>query len=213
MISLAIFDCDGVLVDSERISCRVMAEALTEAGLPSSTESCMRDYMGRSWSDSVALIEKGLGRRVPDGFTDSFRARRDAALEAELTPVEGVREAIERMDVDRCVASSGAPEKIRLTLGLTGLLELFEGRIFSATLVSRGKPHPDLFLHAAETMGHAPDDCAVIEDTPIGVEAARAAGMTAFGYCGSVEAEALAAAGAHPFGAMHELPALVAAIA
>lgn len=210
MISLAIFDCDGVLVDSERISCRVMAEALTEAGLPSSTESCMRDYMGRSWTDSVVLIERELGRRVPDGFTASFRARRDAALEAEVTPVEGVRDAIERLEIDRCVASSGAPEKIRLTLGACGLLDLFEGRIFSATEVTRGKPHPDLFLHAAETMGHVPGDCAVIEDTPIGVEAARAAGMTAFGYSGSVEAPALAAAGARPFTAMHELPALVA---
>lgn len=211
-LGLVIFDCDGVLVDSEPISCRVMAKALTEIGLPYTTEECMRDYMGRAWEDSLRMIEERLGAPVPDGFTESFRSRRDAALREEVRPVAGVREAIERIELDRCVASSGLPEKIRLTLGTTGLLELFaEDRLFSAVEVERGKPAPDLFLHAAATLREEPSECVVVEDTAIGAAAARAAGMTALGYADNVSAKDLAAAGAVPFGAMDELPELVAA--
>ena len=154
MIELVIFDCDGVLVDSEPISCRVMAEVMTEAGLPTTTEECMRDYMGRSWADSLRMIEQRLGEPVPAGFTEEFRGRRDEALEAEVEPVDGIAAALDRIEHEFCVASSGAPEKIRLTLGTTGLLDRFEGRIFSAVEVERGKPHPDLFLHAARALGH-----------------------------------------------------------
>src|SRR5687768_13766948 len=166
MTSLVIFDCDGVLVDSEPISCRVMAEALTAEGLETTTQDVMRDFMGRAWADSLQMIEARLGRPTRPGFTDDFRAARDAALAAEVTPVEGVREALEEIEaagMERCVASSGAVEKIRLTLGTTGLLELFEGRIFSATEVAKGKPAPDLFLLAARGMNHVPEECAVIE--------------------------------------------------
>jgi beta-phosphoglucomutase-like phosphatase (HAD superfamily) len=142
LTELVIFDCDGVLVDSEWISNRVMAEAITEAGLPTTTEDCMRLFMGRRWEDSLGMIEGRLGRRLPADFTETYRARRDAALAAELEPVAGVAEAIARIPVERCVASSGAPEKIRFTLGHTGLLHLFEGRIFSAHEVEHGKPAP-----------------------------------------------------------------------
>lgn len=211
MISFVIFDCDGVLVDSEPISCRVMAEALTAQGLPYTTEECMRDYMGRAWGDSLQLIEGKLGHPPAEGFTERFRERRDAALR-EVEPVPGVRAAIEAIGTERCVASSGTHEKIRLTLGQTGLLPLFEGAIFSATEVGRGKPAPDLFLHAARTLGHEPERCAVVEDTPVGIEAARAAGMTALGYVDNVSREALEAAGAHEtFTDMRELPQLIEA--
>ena len=213
MISLVIFDCDGVLVDSEPISCRVMAEALSAEGLPATREDVYRDYMGRAWADSLRMIEERLGRPTRPGFTDDFRAARDAALAKEVVAIEGVRDAvaeIETAGIERCVASSGAEEKIRLTLGTTGLLELFEGRIFSATEVARGKPAPDLFLWAAETLGHEPETCAVVEDTPVGIEAARAAGMTALAFVDNAPREALESAGAHAvFESMRELPGLV----
>jgi HAD superfamily hydrolase (TIGR01509 family) len=213
MISLVIFDCDGVLVDSEPISCRVMAQALTDEGLPATTEDVYRDFMGRAWADSLAMIEERLGRPTRAGFTDDFRKARDAALAEEVVAIEGVRAAIEDLDADgieRCVASSGAEDKIRLTLGTTGLLELFEGRIFSATQVKRGKPAPDLFLWAAKTMGHPAENCVVVEDTPVGIEAARAAGMTALAYVDNAPREALEAAGAHAtFAEMDELQRLI----
>jgi HAD superfamily hydrolase (TIGR01509 family) len=213
VISLVIFDCDGVLVDSEPISCRIMAEALTAEGLPMTTEDVFRDFMGRAWPDSLTIIEERLGRPTREGFTDDFRSARDAALAESVTAIAGVRDAIAAIEANgaqRCVASSGLPEKIRLTLGVTGLLDLFEERIFSAAEVERGKPAPDLFLHAARSMGHAPARCAVVEDTPVGIEAARAAGMSAIGFIDNAPREALVAAGAHQtLTDMRELPALL----
>lgn len=211
MISLVIFDCDGVLVDSEPTSNRILAEALTEVGLPYTQAESMRDFMGRAWDDSLADIERKLGGRVPRGFTEAFRERRDAAFRDGIEPIAGIREAIEGIEADRCVASSGLPEKIRLTLGLCGLLDLFGDNIFSASEVDVGKPAPDLFLHAARTMGHEPAACAVVEDTPVGVEAARRAGMRALGYVDNAEQEALESAGAtRTFESMRELPELIA---
>jgi HAD superfamily hydrolase (TIGR01509 family) len=210
MITLMVFDCDGVLVDSEPMSNRVLAEALTELGLPYTQEASMRDFMGRKWEDSLADIERKLGGPAPDDFTDSYRARRDAAFRDALEPVPGIRDAIEAIDAERCVASSGLHEKMRLTLGLTGLMDLFEDRIFSSYEVENGKPAPDLFLHAARSMGHEPENCAVVEDATVGVRAAKAAGMTAIGYVDNTTAEALTEAGAdHTIGAMRELPGLI----
>jgi HAD superfamily hydrolase (TIGR01509 family) len=133
----------------------------------------------------------------------------DVALAAELEPVDGVAEAIDRIDLDRCVASSSEPEKIRSSLAQTGLLALFDGRIYSAHEVKHGKPAPDLFLHAADALGISPKHCAVVEDTIVGVQAARAAGMTAAGYCAHSSEEAMLSAGAKPFTSMAELPALL----
>ena len=206
-----IFDCDGVLVDSEVIANRVLAAAITEAGLPMTTDESMQLFMGRRWEDSLFQIERRLGRPLPDDFSDAYRSRRDAALHAELQPVEGIAAAIERIPIPRCVASSGPVEKIRFTLGRTGLLELFEGRIFSAHEVEHGKPAPDVFLYAAERMGAEPSRCAVVEDSLVGVEGGLAAGMAVFGYCGHFDAEAMAAAGARPFATMDRLPGLLAA--
>jgi HAD superfamily hydrolase (TIGR01509 family) len=204
---LVILDCDGVLVDSEPISNRILAERLTAIGLPTSTEESIRDYMGRSWASCAALIEQRLGRPLPDGFADGYHAELFAELRRELRPVPGIEAALDAIAAPTCVASSGAHEKIRTSLATTGLLERFEGRIFSAVDVEHGKPAPDLFLHAAAAMGSAPEDCVVVEDAPAGVAAGRAAGMTVLGYAALTPAEALE--GARVFTSMAELPALL----
>ena len=203
---LVIFDCDGVLVDSEPLSNRILAERLTAIGLPTTTEGSIRDYMGRSWASCQALIEARLGRPLPDGFADGYHEELFAALRSELQPVKGVVAALDAISSPTCVASSGAHEKIRTSLGATGLLERFEGRIFSATDVEHGKPAPDLFLHAARTMGVEPAGCAVVEDSVYGVRAAVAAGMRAYGFGGGLTApDLLAAEGAVVFDRMIDL--------
>ncbi len=204
---LVILDCDGVLVDSEPISNRILAERLTAIGLPTTTEESIRDYMGRSWATCAALIEQRLGRPLPDGFADGYHEELYAALRRELRPVPGIVAALDAISAPTCVASSGAHEKIRTSLDTTGLLARFEGRIFSATEVEHGKPAPDLFLHAAATMGWEPADCAVVEDSPAGVEAALRAGMAVFGYAGTTPRERLD--GARVFADMAELPGLL----
>src|SRR5690349_11572951 len=156
---LVIFDCDGVLVDSEPIANRVFTDLLNEIGLRTTLEETMRDYVGRSMASCMAIVVERLGRPVPDDFVDAFRDRTADAFRAELRGVPGIETALDAITRDAlptCVASSGEHRKIRLSLGLTGLLPRFEGRIFSAQDVPRGKPHPDLFLHAARTLGADP---------------------------------------------------------
>lgn len=203
---LVIFDCDGVLVDSEPIANRVLAEELTGIGLATTVESSMRDYMGRSWAASVEIFEQKLGRPLPSEFAARFWERLDAALRAEVRPVPGIHEALARISTPTCVASSGRREKMQITLAVTGLLERFEGRIFSAADVPRAKPWPDLFLHAASRLGAAPEACVVVEDSPRGVEAGVAAGMRVLGFAGRTDPDALEAAGAEVFRDMRELP-------
>jgi HAD superfamily hydrolase (TIGR01509 family) len=206
---LVIFDCDGVLVDSEPLSNRILAERLTAIGLPTSTEDSVRDFMGRSWKTCTAIIEARLGRPLPGDFSTGYHEEVFAAFARELEPVRGVREALDRIALPRCVASSGAHERIRAALGATGLVERFDGAIFSATDVEHGKPAPDHVLHAAAEMGHEPAACVVVEDAPAGVQAARAAGMTVLGYAGMTDAALLEADGAHAFASMDELPGLI----
>jgi HAD superfamily hydrolase (TIGR01509 family) len=209
VIRAVIFDCDGVLVDSEALSNRALSEALAEAGLAMSPAECRVAFMGRSWASCLELIEERLGAAAPSDLEDAYRARMHAAFERELRPVPGIEGALDAIELPVCVASSGPPSKIRHSLGLTGLLPRFEGSIFSAVEVARGKPAPDLFLHAAARMGWESATCAVVEDAPVGVEAAAAAGMTAFGYAGDGDAPALEAAGARVFTDMSELPELL----
>jgi HAD superfamily hydrolase (TIGR01509 family) len=206
---LVIFDCDGVLVDSELLSNRILAERLTAAGLPTTTEDSVRDYMGRSLNSALVEVEKRLGRALPAGFADAYYEETFAAFARELEPVAGIHAALDAIGLPSCVASSGPHEKIRHSLGLTGLLERFEGRIFSAADVGHGKPAPDLFLHAAETIGVPPGRCVVVEDAPAGVQGGRAAGMTVLGYAGLTDGELLRAEGATVFTDMAELPALI----
>ena len=206
---LVIFDCDGVLVDSEPLSNRILAERMTAIGLPTTTDEAVRDFMGRSWKSCTEIIEGRLGRPLPDGWADGYHAEVLAAFERELEPVPGLPEALDAIDLPSCVASSSSHTRIRTALVATGLLERFEGRIFSATDVEHGKPAPDLFLHAAEHMGAAPATCVVVEDAPAGAEAGRRAGMTVLGYAGLTAPALLEAQGATVFGSMAELPALI----
>lgn len=211
---LLIFDCDGVLVDSEPLSCRVDAEMLTECGVPYSAEDVARDFTGVSLKDQIARIEAERGIRLPDDFADRLNRALFARFETDLRPIPGVRDAILSLPFPRCVASSSIPARIALSLRVTGLADLFDA-VFSSTEVARGKPAPDLFLHAATRMDADPDDCIVIEDSVAGVQAARAAGMRVIGFtggahCGPDHGAALQAAGATAIIArMEQLPGTV----
>jgi HAD superfamily hydrolase (TIGR01509 family) len=185
----------------------VLAGLLTEIGMPMTPEQSVEAFMGRSWKTVEQHAQAALRRPLPEGFRQRYLDAMFAAFETELRPVPGVVEALEAIDLPACVASSGSHEKMRFTLGHVGLYERFEGRIFSATEVEHGKPAPDLFLHAAATMGWEPADTAVVEDSPAGVQAALAAGMTVFGYAGTTPASRLA--GARVFSDMAELPGLL----
>ena len=205
-----IFDCDGVLVDSEPISNRILTGMLNDLGLPYTQQRTMDRFVGRSMPSCVALIEEELGAPAPAGFTEEFHRRTVAAFDEELEPVAGIREVLDMIRWPHCVASSGDHAKLRATLTRTGLYDRFAGRIHSAQDVARGKPHPDLFLHAAAAMGADPARCAVVEDSILGVQAGVAAGMRVLAYAGTVGERALSAAGAHHvFHQMSELPALL----
>ncbi len=210
---LVIFDCDGVLVDSEGPANQVMCDALNRIGLSYTLESTIATYVGRSMDSCVVMIEEELGRPLPENFVEDMRAETLKRFERELQPVPGIKDAIAAIDIPDCVASSGQFKKMNFTLGKTGLLDYFAGRIFSVSQVERGKPHPDLFLFAANRMNTEPGRCVVVEDSVPGVQAARAAGIPVFGYAGSefTDGDALAAAGASVFTDMTELPSLLQA--
>jgi HAD superfamily hydrolase (TIGR01509 family) len=213
MIELVIFDCDGVLVDSEPISTRVLAQVLAEIGLPLSEAATEQQFMGRSRWESLEWIKQQLGRPVPESFVANWQSRVFEALRQELKPVPGVHAVLDQLTVPSCVASGSDPARIRLSLELTGLLLRFAGRIFSSTEVARGKPAPDLFLFAAHSLGAAPSACVVVEDSVPGVQAAVAAGMPVLGYAARNSAETLARAGAQTFDDMACLPALLERVA
>jgi HAD superfamily hydrolase (TIGR01509 family) len=214
-LGLVIFDCDGVLVDSETISSAVLAQTLTGHGLPTALADARRDYEGLLLRDIDARAAAKLGRPLPDDWIERFQAERAEVFRRELEPVVGAGEAVEAIvaaGVPVCVASQGTIEKTRLSLALTGLDRLFSDDVlFSAWLVERGKPFPDLFLHAAETMGVQADHCAVVEDSVSGVTAAVAASMRVIGYAadGDGHAGALRNAGAEVVGSLGDVPALL----
>jgi HAD superfamily hydrolase (TIGR01509 family) len=210
---LVIFDCDGVLVDSERLAVRVESDYLTELGWPLSQEEIVERFMGGTDRYMDDAIQAQLGDRLPADWKEEFQRRYREAYRAGLVPVDGVLEALDQIEAitPTCVASSGSHDKLRLTLGHTGLYERFEGRIFSGYEVANGKPAPDLFLHAAARMGADPARCAVVEDSHYGVLAARAAGMRVFGYAGGLTPpERLAGEATVVFEDMRELPRLLA---
>jgi len=193
---LVIFDCDGVVVDSEPIGNRVFRAFLAELGIVMSEREVYENFLGRALADSLAIVEQRLGRPVPDTVVARYRTTRDRTLRDEVRPIEGVERIVRQLRVPYCIASSGDHDKMRATLGATGLLPLFEGRVFSATEVARAKPAPDVYLHAAARMGIGPASVVVIEDTVPGVTAAHAAGMTVVGFAPLTPAAALTAAGA-----------------
>lgn len=205
---LVIFDCDGVLVDSEKLAVRVDVKVLAAFGLHLTEEEVVDRFVGRSDEHMRRELSAMLGRELPADWDAEFSHLYREALEADLEPVPGVIAALDRIKVQTCVASSGTHEKMQFTLGRTGLLDRFEGRIFSATEVARGKPAPDLFLYAADRMGVDPARCAVVEDSAPGVEGAVAAGMDVYGYAGGVTPAAkLAGPGVTVIAEMTELPA------
>jgi HAD superfamily hydrolase (TIGR01509 family) len=214
-IDLIIFDCDGVLVDSEIISCRAHAQTLTRYGYPITEEQVLERFLGRSMLHSMLEVEAEMGRRLPDDFRSQVYSEifRLFAISLQATP--HMAETLARIAEPVCVASSGPPEKISTSLNHVGLYGRFAPHIFSAMQVRHGKPAPDLFLFAAEQMRVAPARCLVIEDSLAGIEGAHAAGMTVLGFdggshCGPGYGDRLFAAGAAGvFDDMRELPDLV----
>ncbi|MCB1541051.1 MAG: HAD family hydrolase [Rhodoblastus sp.] len=182
-MTLLIFDCDGVLVDSEPIANQILSETLTALGRPLSAQACMRTQVGRSLADIMRETSALVGRAMPDDVGSAMNERLFARFRQELRAIDGMAATLEALPQPRCLASSSRPERIDLALAVTGLARYFERR-FSATQVARGKPAPDLFLLAAREMGAAPARAIVIEDSVAGVEAARAAGMRAIGFVG-----------------------------
>jgi HAD superfamily hydrolase (TIGR01509 family) len=212
---LLIFDCDGVLIDSETISCRVDAECFTEAGFPITIEEVTERFVGVSSAHMFSWIEQHHGRKLPEDFPQRLKARLQEAFARDLQPMPGIVTILESVPTARCVASSSYPDRLSFTLGHTGLLDFFAPNIFSASMVTHGKPAPDLFFYAAQRMGRPPQDCLVIEDSRAGVIAARAAGMRVLGFTGGAHCRPdhgrrLRDAGAHDiFADMRDLPRLL----
>ncbi|WP_153452264.1 HAD family hydrolase [Streptomyces smaragdinus] len=212
-IELVIFDCDGVLVDTERLAVRIQIEIGDELGWTLTADEVIDRFVGKSESSIHAMITERLGGEAADRWHERNRELHRVAIDTELTAVEGIEDALDAITLPTCVASSGSHGKMRHTLGRTGLWDRFEGRIFSATEVARGKPAPDLFLHAARSMGFAPEVCVVVEDSQYGVRAARAAGMRSLGFAGGVTpGEWLAGEGTVVFRSMRELPGVIDAL-
>jgi HAD superfamily hydrolase (TIGR01509 family) len=183
-IGLLIFDCDGVLVDSEPIACRVVAETLTDAGYPLKADD-IAEFIGKSSRDMYARLAVRFGRALPEDLDTTLGSRLHRAFAAELGPMDGADGLLGTLSsTRRCVASSSGLARIRHSLTCTGLMAHFEPHLYSAAMVARGKPAPDLFLHAASSMGVAPAECVVIEDSVPGIEAAVAAGMAPIGFTG-----------------------------
>lgn len=209
-VELVIWDCDGVLVDSERLVVRTESAILATLGWPLSEAEIIERFVGRSAAYMHQEIERHLGRQID--WESEFEARHREVFERELRPVDGVEEALERIGIPGCVASSGTHQKIRFSLGLAGLASRFQDRIFSVEDVSRGKPAPDLFLFAARQLRVDPAACVVVEDSASGVAAGLAAGMAVYAYSGGVTAASkLATDGITVFERMHDLPDLLAA--
>ena len=214
-IDLIIFDCDGVLVDSEVISCRAHADVLTRHGYPITSDQVLKRFLGVSDREARQTIESEMGRKLPDDFEAQMKQAALQRYASELVAIPNIGEAIAAIRQPKCVASSGTPEKIRHGLTCAGLFETLAPDIFSALQVARGKPAPDLFLFAAGQMGASPARCLVIEDSVPGVTGGCAAGMTVLGFhggshCTPGHADLLRAAGAAvTFDDMRQLPGLI----
>jgi len=214
---LVLFDCDGVLVDTETMANRELARWISEAGLPISYEACRNRFVGMSMQSVREDIRDRDGIDIGPDFAERWQAALPAVFAKGVAAVEHVAAAIAQIRARGyaiCVASSGTVAKMQLTLGSAGLLDELGAVLFSASMVGRGKPAPDLFIHAASQMGYAPAQCVVIEDSRFGAQAAHAAGMACFGYVGDplTDAEGLADAGATLFDDMRALPDLVSAM-
>ena len=205
---LIIFDCDGVLVDSEPLANALLRDALAEHGLDMTIEEVVETYVGRSMASVVTISEKMLGQKLPDDFLDVLQVKTFDAFQRELKAMPGVEDLIQsiaQQNIPICVASSGSFEKMDVTLGITGLKKYFDGRIYSTFQVERGKPYPDLYLYAADQMGVEPAKCLVIEDSLPGVQGAVAAGMEVIAYNSNGNGDKLKKAGGLVFDNMSEI--------
>ncbi|MEM7031996.1 MAG: HAD-IA family hydrolase [Chloroflexota bacterium] len=208
-IQAVIFDCDGVLVDSERVFGDVISVLSAEHGFILSPETVMQRFKGGKMADTIAALEADIGHALPGDIEAQIRERMAKAFEQTLQPIPGIEAVLDQLRLPFCVASNGPIEKMEITLGVTGLKPRFAGRIFSAYDVGKWKPDPSLYLHAANMLGTPPEHCAVIEDSSMGVQAGVAAGMQVFGYADLTDKATLAAVGATSFEHMAELPALL----
>jgi len=203
---LVIFDCDGVLVDSESISCGTIAEIATELGFPMTTDEAITAFVGTSMDVVTTYLRPRIKEPLPSDFEQEYRNRIKQRFENELQPIPGIESVLESLTIPKCVGSNGPREKIMMNLGLTKLLSHFEShQIFSAYDIKKWKPLPDLYLYAARQMGVAPKNCVVVEDSLAGVQAAQAAGMEVIGYAGTTDGKLLKAAGAKVIFDMNEL--------
>lgn len=200
---LIIFDFDGVLADSEMLSNTVLAEIVTELGVPTTLDESLQLFMGKRFHEVIAAVEAAVGHSLPDDFPESYQRRTLSSFRRDLCLIEGARTYIEAfLHIPRCIASSSSPDRLRLCLDVLNLTAFFGSHVYSASEVARGKPHPDIFLHAAERMGADPPTCIVIEDSVSGVQAGVAAGMTVIGLLAGSHirdghASRLTVAGAH----------------
>jgi HAD superfamily hydrolase (TIGR01509 family) len=212
---LIIFDCDGVLVDSERIANEVFRRILTEeTGLAFSLDQMFDTFVGHSQVHCMEKLEIILGYAPPNSIAERYNREINQTLYEQVEAVQGIHNVLSDLTLSYCVASSGSYEKMELTLGKAGLRQFFGNNIYSTSDVPRAKPHPDIYLHAAESMSvNRPERCLVIEDSPIGVTGAVAAGMTVFGYAELMPSEKLLKQGAHlTFNKMENLPDLIAQV-
>jgi HAD superfamily hydrolase (TIGR01509 family) len=215
-MTLLIYDCDGVLVDSEVLASEALAELMTALGHPMNAAECARVFGGRSVNDVLARANGILGRPIPDDLGKKAAQQLMTRFRQELKPVAGAAATVASFPYPRCVSSSSEPERLTLSLEVTGLAPLFGAHVFSASQVMHGKPAPDLFLLAARNLGEAPSQAIVIEDSTLGIEAAHAAGMASIGFTGAshvaddLTARLVAAGADLVVTAMAELPAAVA---
>ncbi|MDR6667585.1 HAD family hydrolase [Rhizobium sp. 1399] len=184
---LVIFDCDGVLVDSEPISISVLVKAMADLGVTITEDQAYERFLGKSLATLISILETEFNVHANEEFLESIRTNLYARFRTELKAMPGIGDAIDALGLPCCVASSSQVERIKLSLSVTGLLPKLPN-IFSASMVKRGKPAPDLFLYAADQMHVEPRDCIVIEDSPAGIAAAKAAGMTVFAFTGGSHA-------------------------
>lgn len=209
MIKCIIFDCDGVLVDTEKIGNGILLEMALEHGFEMELEDAYRSFNGRNLKDCFRHIEEAIDQKLPETFEAEYRDRSFTAFKTQVKPMKGVVDFIENLKIPYCVASSGPVEKIRLNLEVSGLIDKFEGKIFSSYQINSWKPEPDIFLHAAKVMGFEVQDCIVLEDSKAGVQAGRNGGFKVYGFANGYNNEDLEEEGAILFHSYEELSGLL----
>ena len=208
-VKCIIFDCDGVLVDTEKIGNGILLSMAAELGFEMNLEDAYRDFNGRNLKECFQEIEKGIGKKLPESFERDYRERSFAAFKTQVKPMEGIVAFLEKLKIPYCVASSGPVDKIRLNLEVAGLLDKFENKIYSAYEINSWKPDPGIFLHAAKEMGFDVADCIVVEDSKAGVMAGIRGGFTVYGFANGYNNADLEQEGAILFNTYEELSALL----